>query len=131
MHNIIFYKCLLKLRGRETKMAIFEKIVTGNYEDMVNRLHEDIMNSAMSIQLIDEKQYEINEVKTMVRVYDKYYMRSSNRASLTLTIVGYGPTIMVCAIGAGGSTGTLFNFSWGAEEDFISVVERALNRMTD
>ncbi|MBR0598328.1 DUF6054 family protein [Sinanaerobacter chloroacetimidivorans] len=111
-------------------MAMFQRIISGDFDDVVNRLHDIIMKSAMSIQLIDQCQYDVQDVKTIVMVYDKYYMRSSNRASLTVSVIGHGSTVMVCAIGAGGSTGTLFNFSWGAEEDFVSVVERAINQIS-
>lgn len=110
-------------------MAKYEKMINGNFDTVVSQIHTYIMNSAMSIELIDEAEYEMQGIRVAVKVYDKYYMRSSNRASLTVTMIGNGSDIQVCAIGAAGSTGVLFNFSWGAEEDFISVVAQALNEI--
>jgi len=110
-------------------MAKFEKKVIGNFEEILGGLHTYIMNSAMSIEQVDEARYEMQGVEVAVSVYDKYYMRSSNRASLTLTVIGNSTDIQVCAIGAGGGSGALFNFSWGAEEDFVDVVAQALRNM--
>lgn len=110
-------------------MAKFERQVTGDFEEVLRGIHSYIMNSAMSIQQIDEVRYEMSGVQVATKVYDKYYMRSSNRASLTVTVIGDGENIQVSAIGAGGGNGAFINFSWGAEEDFISTVPQALRKM--
>lgn len=107
-------------------MAQYETTVYGNFHEIADSLHEDIMGSAMSIRLTGQTEYSSGEFRTLTRVYDKYYMRNSSRASLTLTMIGNGSEITVSAIGSGGGTGALFSFSWGAEENFISIVERSL-----
>ena len=53
-------------------------------------------------------------------------MRNSSRAALTVQIVGNGESCAVTAIGAGGGNGSFLSFSYGAEEDFVSVVERLI-----
>lgn len=83
---------------------------------MVNHLQRDIGNSAISMNLVDESNYTIGETKIAVRVYDKYYMRNGNRASLNLTVVGYKGKNFISAIGAGGGSGVFLNFSLGAED---------------
>ncbi len=60
-------------------------------------------------------------------VFEKYYMRSSNRASLTVALTSKNDEIVVDAIGAGGGQGVFFRFSWGAEEDFVSSIENILS----
>lgn len=110
-------------------MAKFERQVAGDFEEVLRGIHSYIMGSAMSIQQIDETRHEVNGVQVATKVYDKYYMRSSNRASLTLTVIGDGDHVQVSAIGAGGGNGAFLNFSWGAEEDFIAVVPQALRKM--
>ncbi|MBX4261217.1 DUF6054 family protein [Clostridium estertheticum] len=67
----------------------------------------------------------------MVRVYDKYFMRNGNRASLSLTVVGKWSNIFISAIGAGGGKGIIFNFSLGAEDDMVAVVERSVEGMNN
>ena len=68
-------------------------------------------------------------MKVGVRVYDKYYMRNGNRTSLSLTVVGYGDDLMISAIGSGGGSGILLNFSLGAESDMVSIVENIISGM--
>jgi hypothetical protein len=110
-------------------MAKYEKMIHGNFDDIVDRLQNDIMDSALSMNLVDESNYHIGNTRIAVRVYDKYYMRNSNRASLSLTVAGYGNDIFISAIGAGGGQGVIFNFSLGAEDDMVSIVQESLEQM--
>lgn len=110
-------------------MAKYEKIITGQFESVVARLHEDIINSGMTMNLVDESNYTFGDANIAVRVYDKYFMRNGNRASLSLTVAGHGNDIFVSAIGAGGGQGIIFNFSLGAEDDMVAVVEESIKQM--
>ncbi len=110
-------------------MARYEQQVTGDFNAIVNRLHTDIMNDAVSMNLVDESNYYSGDMKVAVRVYDKYYMRNGNRASLSLTVVGHDKFIFVSAIGAGGGQGVIFNFSLGAEDDMVDIVRSSMNDM--
>ena len=110
-------------------MAKYEKIITGNFEEVLNKLESDISNSGMSMNLVDESDYSCGDTKIAVRVYDKYFMRNGNRASLSLTIVGNGMDIFISAIGAGGGKGVIFNFSLGAEDDMVEIVKESINQM--
>jgi hypothetical protein len=110
-------------------MAKYEKTMTGQFESIVNRLQEDIINSGMTMNLVDESNYTFGDANIAVRVYDKYFMRNGNRASLSLTVVGHGNDIFISAIGAGGGQGIIFNFSLGAEDDMVAVVEESVNRI--
>lgn len=110
-------------------MAKYEKVIKGQFESVVNRLQEDIINSGLTMNLVDESNYSIGDTNVAVRVYDKYFMRNGNRASLSLTVVGHGNDIFVSAIGAGGGQGIIFNFSLGAESEMVAVVEESIARM--
>ena len=110
-------------------MAKYEKNITGQFEYAVNRLHEDIMNNALTMNLVDESNHTIGNTKIAVRVYDKYFMRNGNRASLSLTVVGHDNDIFISAIGAGGGQGVIFNFSLGAESDLVAIVEDSVKQM--
>lgn len=110
-------------------MAKYEKTMIGQFDKVVNHLQNDISNSGISMNLVDESNYTIGETKIAVRVYDKYYMRNGNRASLSLTVVGTNENIYISAIGAGGGSGVLFNFSLGAESDMVAIVQRSLEKM--
>ncbi|AHF07895.1 DUF6054 family protein [Desulfitobacterium metallireducens] len=110
-------------------MAKYEKSIIGQFGEVVNRLQNDIGNSGITMNLVDESNYASGDTNIAVRVYDKYFMRNGNRASLNLTIVGHGSEIFISAIGAGGGQGILFNFSLGAEDDMVVIVQKSVERM--
>jgi hypothetical protein len=110
-------------------MAKYEKTIVGNFEEIVNRLQNEIINSGMSMELVDESNYSSGDTNIAVRVYDKYFMRNGNRASLSLTVAGHGNDIFISAIGAGGGQGIIFNFSLGAEEELVDIVRFCIEQM--
>lgn len=110
-------------------MAKYEKTITGQFEEVVNQLQKDINNSGITMNLVDESNYTIGDTKIAVRVYDKYFMRNGNRASLSLTVVGSNDHITISAIGAGGGSGIIFNFSLGAESEMVEIVQRSIEQM--
>ncbi len=109
-------------------MAKYEQKLSGDFSRIVNQIHEGIMQDAYSMNLVDQSDYHSDEIRIAVRVYDKYFMRNGNRTSLSLTIVGHGEEIFVSAISAGGGQGILFNTSWGAEEEMVSLVQEIIKR---
>lgn len=110
-------------------MAKYEETITGKFEEVVHHLQTDIGNSGMSMNLVDESNYMIGDTKIAVRVYDKYFMRNGNRASLCLTVVGHNRNIFISAIGAGGGSGIIFNFSLGAEDSMVEIVRKSIEQM--
>ncbi|XOQ44110.1 MAG: Transcriptional regulator [Clostridium sp.] len=110
-------------------MAKFEKQITGNFDAIVANLEHDILENGLSMNLVDESDFQCGNTKIAVRVYDKYFMRNKSRASLNLTVVSNNDQIFISAIGAGGGNGVLFNISWGAETKLTNIVENSLQRM--
>jgi hypothetical protein len=110
-------------------MAKYEKTINGQFEKVVSQLQHDISNSGISMKLVDESNYTIDETKIAVRVYDKFFMRNGNRASLSVTVVGSNNKIFISAIGAGGGQGVFLNFSLGAEDDMVAIVQRSIEQM--
>jgi hypothetical protein len=53
-------------------------------------------------------------------------MRSSNRASLSVTIDNFDGQTKVHAVASGGSEGVFMRFDWGAGRNFANSVESAL-----
>ncbi len=98
----------------------------GNAGEIADILMNGIQSSAMSCQLVDSTSRLLGDTAFYLMVFDKYYMRNSSRASLTVTVLGYGDTVCVDAIGAGGGQGAFFNFSWGAEASFVDLVPQIL-----
>lgn len=110
-------------------MAKFEKTISGKFDTVVDQLQEDICNSGLTMNLVDESNCTIGDTRVAVRVFDKYFMRNGNRASLSLTVAGHGDEIFISAIGAGGGQGIIFNFSLGAEDDMVAIVEDSINKL--
>jgi hypothetical protein len=110
-------------------MAKYEKVIVGQFDEIVSRLQNDIRNSGVTMNLVDESYYTVGDAKIAVQVYDKYFMRNGNRASLSLTVVGYGNDIFISAIGAGGGKGIVFNFSLGAEDSMVAIVRESVEQM--
>lgn len=103
-------------------MASISMVGKGNAAEIAQVLMGEIQNSAMSCQLVDSISRMIGDISYYLMVFDKYYMRNSSRASLTVSVIGTGDIVHVDAIGAGGGQGAIFNFSWGAEENFVNTV---------
>lgn len=109
-------------------MAKHERQVRARVSELASYLDEGIRASGMTVELVDSSAARLGGVDVRLYVYDKFYMRNSSRAALTLEIVGDGSVCYVTAIGAGGGNGSFLSFSYGAEEDFVSVVEKLLDK---
>ncbi|KXG73695.1 DUF6054 family protein [Thermotalea metallivorans] len=59
-------------------------------------------------------------------VFEKYFFRTSNRAALVVIIDNIKGQTAVRAIATGSSQGLLFNFDWGAANDFAYSVKAIL-----
>ncbi len=112
-------------------MAKFERQMRVRSSALASYLDEGIRGSGMSVELVDTASHKIGNTSVFLYVYDKYYMRNSSRAALSVQIIGNEDGSYVTAIGAGGGNGSFFSFSYGAEENFVSVVERLLDEYNE
>lgn len=100
----------------------------GNIRQIAECLTRDIENSGLSCTVVDSVSRTVGLESVIVIVFEKYYMRSSNRASLTVLLTSQDGNINVDAIGSGGGQDPVFRFSWGAEENFVGTAERCLRQ---
>ncbi|KNY27373.1 DUF6054 family protein [Pseudobacteroides cellulosolvens] len=61
-------------------------------------------------------------------VFEKYFMRVSNRVALVVIADNLKGVTDVRAIATGSSQGWLFNFDWGAADDFANSVRTILHK---
>ena len=108
-------------------MAKFERNMNVSAGVIAAYLDDGIRASGMSVELVDSSVTRMGDISVWLFVYDKYYMRTSSRAALSVQIVGNGECSNITAIAAGGGTGSFLSFSYGAEENFVSVVEQLLS----
>ncbi len=108
-------------------MATVKLSGKGNINEISNILQRGISASGISCELVDSSVRTVGGETAILLVFEKYYMRADNRASLSIMLTQEGDIVFVDAIGAGGGQGALFRFSWGAEENFVRVVEQVLS----
>ncbi len=95
--------------------------------EAANIIAHAIQNSGMSVEQIGSHHSTSPDGKAAILlVYDKYYMRNSSRASLSVLIENVGGSTTVVAIGSGGSQGAIFNFDWGSANNFEKAVVSAM-----
>ena len=99
----------------------------GDIAEVAGLLQAGIVESGLSCEMIDSVVRKVGQDTSVLLVFEKYYMRASNRASLSIMLTQEGSIIYVDAVSAGGGQGALFRFSWGAEEDFVSIVPQILS----
>ncbi|GFP78196.1 DUF6054 family protein [Clostridium fungisolvens] len=86
-----------------------------------------LVKNSQSADLVHEEFFELeNGVCTGTLVYEKYYMRTSNRAALVVIIDNIKGYTDVRAIATGSSEGWLFKFDWGAADNFAASIEKIL-----
>lgn len=77
--------------------------------------------------LIHEELNDLGDGKSIgTLVFEKYYLRSKNRAALVVIMDNIQGTTDVRVIATGSSEGIFFNFDWGAADDFVRTVEDIL-----
>ena len=101
----------------------------GEARAVAEQIDAAVMQSGISCERMGWAADRLGTVDVITAVYEKYYWRAGNRASLTVTVLGDGSDIRVHAVGSGGGQGALFRLSWGAEESFVGVVADLLEGM--
>lgn len=88
-----------------------DMIIQQGFADL---LHEDIIS-------IDENK------KIITLVFEKYYMRVEGRAGLVVIIDNVNGNTDIRVITTGTSRGMIFDFDWGASDDFASSAVSCLS----
>lgn len=107
-------------------MDVREFNVTISPKSALEVLQESLIGGSISGAIVDVYERAMGEYQMIVCVLEKYYMRTSNRASLTVTFDNFGDYTRVHAAASGGGEGIFFRFDWGAGESFVNSMESAL-----
>jgi len=107
-------------------MSVREFTVTISPTAAMDAIEKFVVGGSISGTLVDRYVRRLGEHEIHVVVLEKYYMRSSNRASLTVTLDNLGGQTKVHAVASGGSEGMFMRFDWGAGNNFANSVESAL-----
>ena len=94
-------------------------------EEAADKVYSKIVQS-VSGELIDEYRRNTPDGRKMIMlVFEKYYMRSSNRAMLTFIADDLDGRTRIHLSSGGGGDGLLFRFSWGANTSFLNLAKKA------
>lgn len=90
-------------------------------------LKNQVQASGTSVECVGEYANRATDGREVVLlVFEKYYMRNSSRASLTVVLENVNGQTWVGYTGSGGGQGALLSFDWGTADDFAATVHAAL-----
>ncbi|MCL2864843.1 MAG: DUF6054 family protein [Lachnospiraceae bacterium] len=103
-------------------MAKYEHRFTANFDDFLNRLHEEILRGSITASYQEGSDYVGDGVRCAVRVYERYSVIGSNRLSANVTLVGNGERLFLSIIASGGSQAMFFKMNTWGEENFLKEI---------
>ncbi len=107
-------------------MAKLEKTVTGNFNSILQRIEDGILNGSVSASLEDGSDFSIGDTRCSVRVFERYSYMGGNRVSLNVTLFGNGDTVRISAITSGGSQAMFFKMNTLGEEAFLDKLREII-----
>lgn len=88
---------------------------------------KNAVGGSFSGQVLDEYVRSLPDGKEIIMIlFEKYYMRSKNRATLTFLADNLEGKTKVHLSAGGGSEGVIFRFDWGAGASFNELAKSAL-----
>ena len=107
-------------------MAKLEQHINGDFDRILDYLHEGILNASSSATFEDESYVQYAGVRCCVRVYERYSWLGGNRVSMTMTLVGDGEELFLSAITSGGSQAVFFKINTWGEKSFLDTLRELL-----
>ncbi len=103
------YEIYVNLSPQKAVQMIKEKIDKDAIFHKSNLLHEHYMTFP-------------NKGLAVVLVYEKYYMRTENKGSLTVIVENSSGRTLVQSLASGTSQNAFLRFDWGAADDFAASI---------
>ena len=110
-------------------MAKLERALTGDFDRVLSRLEDGVLNGSMSASLEDSSDFTVGEVRVAVRMFERYSWSGNNRVAMSLTLTGDGNRLHLTAITAGGSQAMFFKINTWGEEAFLDTLAQVLDDM--
>lgn len=108
-------------------MAKLEHTLSGNFDQLLNKIEDGILNGSMSASLEDSSDFCSGDARCSVRVFERYSYAGGNRVSLSVTLFQNGDEpIRLSAITAGGSQALFFKVNTWGEEAFLDKLRELL-----
>ena len=108
-------------------MAKLEVSLHEDFDELLRKLEDGIMNGSMSASLEDSSDFTGGEARCSVRVFERYSYTGGNRVSLSVTLFqSRDGEVQLSAIAAGGSQGLFFKVNTFGEEAFLEKLRELL-----
>ena len=107
-------------------MAKLENTLTGDFNSILHKIENGIINGSISASLEDSSDFYIGDTRCSVRVFERYSYTGENRVSLNVTLFGNRDTIHLSAIASGGSQALFFKLNTFGEEAFLDKLREIL-----
>ena len=108
-------------------MAKLEKRVNGNFERLLQKIENGILNGSVSATLEDRSDFRSGDAKCSVLVFERYSYAGGNRVSMNVTLFqNADDPIYVSAITSGGSQALFFKMNTFGEEAFLDKLRELL-----
>ena len=107
-------------------MAIYERVLHGDFGDILNKIENGILNGSISASLEDGSDFLCNGARCSVRVFERYSYLGGNRVSLAVTLFQNDKRIFLSAITSGGSQAMFFKVNTFGEEAFLDKLKEIL-----
>lgn len=102
-----------------TIVAKYEKHLTGNFDEFLQRISDSVLNGSMSASYENGSDWTNGTVRCAVRVFERYSYMGGNRVSMNVTLVGNDRDLFFSAITSGGSQAVFFKLNTLGEESFL------------
>lgn len=94
------------------------------YNFYVSLTPEETLNILKEHQNADLVYEEINQIDDDhsfgTLIFEKFFMRVSNRVALVVMVNNVAGQTKISVVATGSSQGMIFNFDWGAADDFAN-----------
>ena len=108
-------------------MAKLEKTIYGNFDDILKKIENGILNGSVSASLEDTSDFYDGDARCSVRVFERFSHAGGNRVSLNVTLFQNGNgDIKLSAITSGGSQAMFFKINTWGEEAFLDKLREIL-----
>ena len=95
-------------------------------DEIKNKLEEEFDKHKSRVEFKDEILHDLGGAKTLLLIYEKWFLRTNTHASLVIVLSEYQGYQGADIIATGGKE---VLFSLGAEDDFLKLGEDALQNL--
>ena len=111
-------------------MAKIECELHGNFDTILNTLHNAVMSGSSSASVEDSSNFYTGSARCVVRTYERYSYLGNGRVSMNITLLEADGRIFLSAITSGGSQAMFFKMHTLGEENFLDTLRNAVSEFT-